>query len=186
MTRGSLVSLLLLLGSLGCGGEGDPLVVTRTPIRINELASRNNAYGDLGNGYGDWIELYNAADEDFDLDGCFISDSMKKRFKDSFVAGTIVPAGGVLLVWADGSTDPITAREPHLSFRLSTAGEGVWLSNPAGYVVDSVEFGTLPEQSLDTDRTSLARFPDGSGGFAWCSAWSPEELNGDACAGAAP
>jgi hypothetical protein len=95
--------------------------------------------------------------------------------------GAIVPARGVLLLWADTQPNQSNVRAPHLSFQLSSTGEGVWLSNPSGYVVDSVEFsGLLPNSG---NWTSLARFPDGTGVFTWCSQASPEELNGAACAG---
>jgi hypothetical protein len=136
----------------------------------------------------DWIELYNTGDTDFDLGGYYISDDVDKRFvKDDvslvLAAGVVVPKKGVLLLWADGQPAQGTLKAPHLSFKLSADGEGVWLSNPAGYLVDSIEFGKIPPKVAETERGSLARFPDGTGPFQWCSHYSPEKVNGDHCTG---
>jgi hypothetical protein len=174
--------LLVLLASLvGCGEE--PVVRRSTPIRINELNPDNPVYQDMVGDTDDWIELYNPTDEEFQLEGSYISDSANKRFKDQFIAGTVIPANGVLLVWADAELTQSSARAPHVSFKLSATGEGVWLSNPDGYVIDSVDFGKMPMDPSGEEWTSLARFPDGAGPFVWCTESTPDELNGSGCGG---
>ncbi len=184
-TVDSLPSLLwtfvLIVAIAGCGEQ--PLDRQTTPVRINEVNPDNPVYQDLVGDTDDWIELYNSADSDFSLQGYYLSDSVKKRFKDRVVAGTIVPAHGVLLVWADTQTNQSSARSPHMSFKLSSDGEGVWLSNPSGYLVDSIEFGKMPPNDAGTEWTSLARLPDGTGEFHWCSESTPDELNGNTCEG---
>ena len=175
--------------SVGCGHN--PIDRTRSAVRINELSSRNGVYQDIFGNTGDWIELHNVSDEDFDLGGCYISDSANKRFKYQFSetqgdAGAttyVVPARGVLLVFADAQPLESSPIEPHLSFKLSGGGEGVWLSDPAGYVIDSVQFSQVPPNNAGTRWTSLARFPDGTGEFEWCSEGTPGKLNGDSCSG---
>lgn len=191
MTQRCLQSALLMvtLGMLpiGCGNE--PLQRSRSALRINELAPKNGVYQDLFGNTGPWIELYNLSDTDFDLGGYYISNSAKKRFKFQFPAvdaGDVykVPANGVLLLFADDSPLESSALEPHLSFTLHhKKGNGVWLSNPDGYVVDSVECSWLPPNDAGTSWTSFARFPDGTGEFQWCTAGSPGQLNGDQCTG---
>ena len=185
-----LVVLVVTVGamSVGCGNKS--VETTRSPIRINELSPKNGVYQDIFGNAGDWIELYNNSDKDFDLGGYYVSDSVNKRFKDQFPAvaedagqAFKVPAKGVLLLFADGQPLESTPIEPHLSFKLSNAGEGIWLSNPAGYLVDWVQFSTLPPNSAGTSWTSLARIPDGIGEFQWCTQASPNELNGDHCTG---
>ena len=71
-------------------------------------------------------------------------------------AGTIVPAGDFLLVWADnepGQNGPGIA--PHANFRLSKDGDTIGLYAPAGNLVDSAVFGP---QGNDQ---SHGRWPDG-------------------------
>lgn len=173
--------VVFALAVVGCG-EG-PVVRNATPVRINEVNSANSVYQDMVGDTDDWIELYNGTDAEFYLEGYYLSDSINKRFKDQFVPGTVIPAHGVLLVWADAQTNQSSARAPHMSFKLSSDGEGVWFSNPQGYLVDSVEFGDIPSNDAGTEWTSLSRFPDGTGAFRWCSESTPEELNGDTCGG---
>ncbi|MGC4088161.1 MAG: lamin tail domain-containing protein [Polyangiaceae bacterium] len=184
MTWRRLLGFPLCVAGLLLAGCGDEAVTREgTPIRINEMMSSNKVYQDLVGDTDDWVELYNESGQDFDLGGYFISDSANKRFKDVFQAGVIVPAHGVLLVWADGQPLQSNLRAPHLSFQLSSRGEGVWLSNPEGYVVDSLGYGLTPPNALGTQWTSLARFPDGTGSVHWCSEATPEALNGDRCLG---
>jgi hypothetical protein len=177
----ALAILPLVIVLAGCGDE--PARVQATPIRINELASSNDVYQDLIGDTDDWIELYNDSDEDVSLEGYYVSDEADERFKSVLAAGVVVPARGVLLLWADGQPRQSSTRAPHLAFELSSQGDGVWLSNPSGFVVDSIEFGALPPSAVGELWTSLSRFPDGAGAFGWCSTSTPEELNGTTCAG---
>lgn len=174
----------LLAVLAGCGDQSSQ--AARTPIRLNELASSNDVYQDLVGDTDDWIELYNESDADFSLAGYYISDEADERYKAVFAPGVIVPARGVLVVWADGQPQQSNTRAPHLDFQLSSSGEGVWLTNPSGYVVDSVQFGPRPASPVGTLWTSFSRFPDGTGPFGWCAYSTPEELNGTTCAAKSP
>lgn len=183
--------LAATLGGLSVACGHNSIDRSRSPIRINELSALNGVYQDLFGNTGDWIELYNMSDEDFNLGGCYISDGANKRFKYQFPEATEdaggevykVPARGVLVVFADGQPLESSPLEPHLSFKLSDKGESVWLSDPAGYVIDSVQFSRVPPNNAGTRWTSFARFPDGTGEFEWCSEGTPGKLNGDTCNG---
>ena len=182
------VVLAVCLGVLTAGCGRNSVERNRSAVRINEVAPKNGSDQDIAGDTYDWIELYNTSDTDFDLGGCYISDSAKKRFKYQFPsvdAGEryLVPAKGVLVGFADGTPKDSSAIEPHFGFRLSDTGEGVWLSNPEGYVIDSVQFGWIPPADGGTKRTSFARYPDGTGEFQWCSESTFNELNGDSCNG---
>jgi hypothetical protein len=65
-----------------------------------------------------------------------------------------VPAGGFLLVWADGDGAGL-----HTNFSLRAGGEEIGLFTSAGVEVDSVVYGA------QTTDASLGRFPDGFGAF---------------------
>lgn len=164
------------LGLLGCGSAADEdpdVEVTSGSIVINEvLASNVSTVVDEFNEYDDFIELYNLEDEDLNLGGYFISDDAANQLRVQLEPELVVPARGVLLLWADG--DP-TQGFAHLDFKLDTDGEEVVLSAPDQQAVDHVVFTALGAGE------SLARFPDGTGELARCSTPTAGELNGDAC-----
>jgi hypothetical protein len=163
-----------------CGTE--PVSDRSTIVRLNELCAANhNTEDDTGN-TGDWIELVNLGASPVSLEGYYLSDDVDKRFGQPLTADAVVPANGVLLLWADGSPE---RGSRHLGFRLSAGGEGVWLSNPQGYVVDSVEFNAAPALDSEVD-VSFARYPDGTGQFGWCGQSTPGENNGVRCANPVP
>ena len=143
------------------------------PIFINELVASNvTGVRDSEGGTGDWIELYNAGQEDVDLGGYFVTDNAASPAKGLLKAGLVVPAGGVLLLWADSDTYQGT---DHLPFNLAREGEGVFLFTPTYERLDGVSYVSAPSD------TAYARFPDGTGEFVWCTTPTPKLLNGDAC-----
>jgi len=182
------IVLAATLGVVAIGCGQDSIARTRSAIRINELSPLNGVYQDLFGNTGDWIELYNLSDTDFDVGGYYISDSANKRFKYQFPAvdaGQVyqVPAKGVLLIFADKQPLESSALEPHTDFSFGKKGESAWLSDPQGYVIDTVQFSQVPPNDAGTRRTSFARFPDGTGEFEWCSQGTPDKLNGERCSG---
>ena len=106
-----------------------------------------------------------------DLGGYALADAPVPTAPWTFPAGTILPAGGHLVVWADGEDDipgamhtrewwpagqAYVTRHHHTDFRLDQQGDGVYLFAPGGTLADSVTFGA---QLTDV---SIARYPDGS------------------------
>ncbi|MBN2609853.1 MAG: CotH kinase family protein, partial [Candidatus Fermentibacteraceae bacterium] len=93
---------------------------------INEIQSVNDttiadSYGE----YDDWLELYNGSDYDCDLSWVFISDDPAQLDIYQFPSGTVIPAGGFLVVWADGHT---WQEGLHLPFALSSGGDSIYVS----------------------------------------------------------
>jgi hypothetical protein len=148
----------------------------RAFLGINEVMASNVAstpeIADFTD-FGDWIELYNAAATPVDLGGYHLSDNLEQPFKWRIPDGAAVPAGGHLLIWADGydskpgltltrdfwpNTSFVT-RSYHANFKLSADGEQIGLFTPSGSLVDGVTFGA------QQDDISLGRYPDG--GDAW-------------------
>ena len=123
---------------------------SNSPVVINELmASNTSALADPQGEFDDWIELHNVTDQEVDLTGHYLSDEPNNPLKWAFPAGTILPADGYLLVWADedGSATPGL----HASFRLSADGEQVFLTDTdanLNAILDSVTFG-----AQTTDRS---------------------------------
>jgi hypothetical protein len=115
-------------------------VVPGDGVFINEL------YPSSGE---DWIELYNALDKEKDLSGYRIYDNITNKY--TLPQGTVIAAKGFLVLICDD-----TGTELHTSFKLSATGETIYLENPAGTLIDRVEFLTLK------DGESYGRYPDGA------------------------
>ncbi len=127
-------------------------------VVINELMAQNNTIiTDEAGDYEDWIELYNNNTTPVDLSGYYLTDTSAQLTKWQIPAGTIIPANGYLIVWADSEAvdGPL-----HASFKLAATGESVVLSNPNLLLVDQVSYGA---QTIDM---GYARVPNGTGSFA--------------------
>jgi hypothetical protein len=126
-------------------------------ILINEVLASNSTTNLDPNGQAeDWVELVNTTSAPIDLAGFYLSDDPMNLMEWPFPAGTIIPANGYLLVWADND---VNESGLHSNFKLSSAGEYVALSLGLS-VYDQVTFGA---QSPDV---SYARCPDAGLNFA--------------------
>jgi hypothetical protein len=128
-------------------------------ICINEVMPVNSTVvADPDGDYDDWIELYNISSEEQDLSGWFLSDNEKHISKYQFPPSTSIAAKGYIIIWAD---DDSSVAGLHASFKLSSLGEELILSDPEGDQIDKVIY---PGQSLEL---SYSRNPDGTGDFKW-------------------
>jgi hypothetical protein len=177
---------------VACGTE--PASAPSAHVTINELMSSGNLdYEIVGTGSTpDWIELYNAGDEDVDLRGYYMGDSARHRLEFRLPAGLVVPANGFKILWADNYAFDIfqpdgglehVVEPGHLDFALSAEGEAVWLTDPKGYVLSYTEFGPYPLADAGNAEASWARFPDGTGEFEWCTKPTFNRPNGVGCPG---
>jgi hypothetical protein len=120
---------------------------SNSPVVISEIMASNlSVLADPQGEYDDWIELHNISPADVDLTGRYLSDEPNNPRKWAFPAGTMIPADGYLLVWADedGSATPGL----HASFKLSADGEEVFLTDTdenLNAILDRVSFG--PQQT---------------------------------------
>lgn len=97
----------------------------------------------------DWIELFNAGASTRSLDGWSLTDNASSLRKWNFPAGTVIPAGGYLVILASGlDTGPADgASYLHTNFKLSAGGEYLGLIDEAGNKAD--EFAPIyPPQDL--------------------------------------
>ncbi len=147
--------------------QSDPtevlLLVGAPPVRINEILAAN-ATGletrireSAGTSFRgdrltpDWIELMNLTSADLDLGGFHLTDNPDEPLKWEFPAGTIIPASGYLIVYADrlNVTDPAldeTGRL-HTNFKLDVTGESLAITSVTGEVLDEVS--VYPAQRAD-------------------------------------
>ena len=125
-------------------------------IVINELLAKNsNGTTDEAGQTDDWIELYNTTENTLSVAGLFLSDNAENLQKWEMPDVSIAPEA-YLMIWADEDGGQGIL---HANFKLSGSGETLFLSDAAGNILDSVEFG---EQS---DDRSYGRFPNGTGDF---------------------
>ncbi|HSH17621.1 MAG TPA: putative Ig domain-containing protein, partial [Verrucomicrobiae bacterium] len=87
--------------------------------------------------------------------------------------GTVLPAGGHLLVWADGdeAQNQPGASDLHAGFSLARDGEAIALFAPDGTLIDAITFGA---QNTDV---SEGRFPDGDAAIFPLSEPTPRAAN---------
>jgi len=132
-----------------------PLLVINEFLAVNDACCSDQSSGSPE--FDDWFEIYNSGTVPVDIGGFYATDDIDDPFQFQFPEDqptlTTIPAGGYLLVWADGDED-----QPglHTSFRLSSTGETISLHSPDGRAIDSYEFG------LQTSDVSVGRSPDGS------------------------
>ncbi len=93
----------------------------------------------------DWIELQNASAAPIDLTDYHLTDNRQLPLKWAFPAGTIIPAHGLLVVYASGEDirDPALDEQGrlHTNFQISSQGEYVALTDPAGVVISEMDPG---------------------------------------------
>ena len=135
-----------------------PDTSANTSVVINELMAKNiSSAADSSGQYDDWIELYNNSNQSIDISGYYLTDSIFNLRKWKFPQGTIIPANGYQIVWADETENQ---GRFHTNFKLSsTQGEILMLMDSSANLVDQVTYG---QQQADM---GFARVPNGIGSF---------------------
>ena len=141
---------------------------------INEfMASNDNACPGPQGDYPDWIEIYNAGNEDIMLGGYYMADDLTDpeamfQIPDTYPDSVTVPAGGYIVFYANKGDESSVL---NLNFKLSGSGEQVGLWSPGQTILDSI---TYPAQMTDT---SYGRYPNGEGNWFFMSDFTPGEAN---------
>lgn len=124
-------------------------------VVFNEVCSLNGkVIRDGVNDCSDYIELYNVSEEEINLAGWYLSDDETSPKKYQIPEGVIAP-GGYLVFYANGKEGG-----QNLPFKISDAGEKIFLSDVQGTLIDSV---AVPELKLNT---TYARVTDGDAEWA--------------------
>ena len=155
-------------------GAANTLTIAALDVSINEwMAANTRTVADPDDGdFDDWFELYNAGSQPADLSGFTLTDNPAIPGKFNIPNGTVIPARGFLLIWAD--EENATNGQVHVNFRLSANGETIGLYAPDGTEVDRVDFGP------QTDDISEGRAPDGASTIQPFTSPTPGAPNGAA------
>ncbi len=168
------VFMASVLLSGGCGGNQSSEGPSVSKLFINEVQPSNkDTITDEKGEADDWIEIVNLGENPVDMRGFTLADSSGTA---QVISGAVViSAGAFQLFWADDSPGQ---GANHLGFKLGAkAGDKVILKDGNGKTVDEVTFGAA------VGHESYARFPDGTGAFAWCGSPTPGASNGQLCGG---
>jgi hypothetical protein len=165
--------LLVVVAMVACDSGLPGAPSGATDVYLNEIMPSNyRSCADENGKSPDWIELYNASSSDVSLEGYFLSDKTLPVDDSRKLGSVVVPAGGVLVLWADGEPE---LGPKHLAFKLNAGVERILLYGPDRTLLDRADWN-----EAETD-VSIARFPDGAGAFVSCAAPSCKRLNGAAC-----
>jgi len=109
---------------------------------LNEVLARNQSAVTNAGRMQDFVELFNPGAADFNLGGMTLSVDKADPGQWIFPANTLLPAGGYLVIWCDGSR-PASTLAGNFNTGHSLEGEsgGVYLFNGSGQLVNSVEYG---------------------------------------------
>ena len=127
MTAGVVSFVLLIVGL-----EAKPYF--NSQITIQEICSNNESHVLSDNGQiEDYIEIYNAGNLPCHIDGLYLSDD-KYNLQKLPLNGYVLSAGGIAVI-------PCTDSEN--SFAISNTGEGIYLSNEEGDILEYVKVNGL-------------------------------------------
>ena len=124
------------------GQNGTPGQVNSAPpaatVVLNEVMAENLSAVNHGGTYPDWIELRNPSGTPVNLAGWSLTDD---GFVQKFVFpnGTMIDAGGYLVVWCDAVTNVTPGL--HTGFSLGRNGDDVFLHDASFNRVDAISFG---------------------------------------------
>ena len=137
--------------ALNASGEGAGMY---NGLVISEVMSANgSALPDDHGAFVDWIEIANLSDGPIDLTDITLSDRSDKA-KFIFPAH-VLQSGESVIVFCDSTNQNQLGKAYHAKFKLSSTRDAVFMFNPAGYAIDSVEVPTL------NTNESYARMEDG-------------------------
>jgi hypothetical protein len=119
-------------------------VVQNSPVQLAEIvASNTKNRPDESGVFHDYVMLRNTSGDAVDIGGWYLSDTPRLPRLWKFPQGVVIPGGGTLVVYCSGLNRVEDPNHLHTSFRLSSEGETVTLSNAQGQPVDSATYDLL-------------------------------------------
>jgi hypothetical protein len=149
------------------------------PVVFNEWMAKNNGPGGFADPvdgkFSDWFELYNPNGSSADISGFYLTDDLTVPTKSQVPPGTVIPAHGFLLVWADKNTalnGSGTNGDIHADFKLAESGSALGLFAANGTLQHALIFGS------QMTNVSQGLFPDGNTNAVYSfTDWTPRASN---------
>jgi len=109
------------------------------------MAANSSAVPDENGEFGDWLELYNGTGADLDMEGVMLTNRTD-RITFPFPSYTL-KAGERVIVFATDSYQLDPSLPFHGKFKLSSAGDHIYLYDPEMYLIDELATPTLTADS---------------------------------------
>jgi len=138
------------------------------------MAANSSAVPDENGEFHDWLELYNGTGTDLNLEGCMLTNRTD-RITFPFPAYTL-RAGERVIVFASDNYQLDPARPFHGKFKISSAGDHIYLYDPQMYLIDEV---ITPTMTADTSYALMHISDDGVHEFQSTSYYSPGYENNE-------
>lgn len=150
-----------MLGASLCTLAGCKKKEENVPVHITEIVSSNRySLAASDGGSPDWIEIHNPTDRDANLAGYGLSDDSEVPYKFMFPEGTVLEAGGYLLVYCTGTED---LSNPdgicRAGFKISSEGELLSLSARDDELLQLIDVPAMEtDVSLGIDEEGVTLF----------------------------
>ncbi len=109
------------------------------PIISEVMSSNKSAYPASDGEYYDWVEIFNPTQQVINMEGYGLSDKKDQPGGYVFPAVVLEPGEFTVVFLSGGAVDD----EMHASFKLSSAGENVYLFDSQQTLLDSVQVDHL-------------------------------------------
>ena len=144
------------------GSRFDGLVISEV------MAANNSAVPDENGEFHDWLELYNGTGADLDMEGVMITNRTD-RITFPFPSYTL-KAGERVVVFASDSYQLDPSKPFHGKFKISSAGDHLYLYDPDMYLIDELATPTL---TADTSYALTGIDEDGVRHYETTTYYSP-------------
>lgn len=138
--------------------------LARTGVRVTEIMTSNRTtLTDETGAFPDWVEITNTGNAAEELAGYSLSDD-QKRVRFMFPPCRLEP-GAIMIIFASGKTR--TDSQPfHANMKLSSLGETLYFSNPAGELIEQIDIPALgADISFARGASGWSRASEPSPGF---------------------
>jgi hypothetical protein len=139
------------------------------------MASNKRTLRDSDGESSDWIELFNPADDEVNIEGWSLSASA--NLQEWQFPAVSIPAKGFLVVFASGKDRRDPSLELHTHFKLSEKGQFLALVSPQGETVSAFAPG-YPPQTVDISYGRAQGSPESVGFLSKPTPGAPNATSG--------
>lgn len=147
-TGAAFVTLRKVRVAILCLMLAGALQAQTLPVITEFMAANSATLKDENGDYSDWLELYNPATTNINLNGWHLTDDAEELDKWSFPS-TNLTAGKYIVVFASSKNRSVTGKQLHTNFKLGAEGEYLALVRPDGATMVCEYAPVFPPQYTD-------------------------------------